>query len=100
MRKCLFRIGVFVLAVVFALTLIVPSACKKGIKSSELSHSSPSADHIQRVQRWFYENWQKPASANASSSRVSPWLHDTNFIINNYANIVLDWRFARVINQG
>jgi hypothetical protein len=97
MRKDICQGGIRIFVILALLALIVPVSCKKGIKSDTQSTTRPNTEHIERVKKWYDENWR---NSPGSSSRVSPWLHDTNFIVNNYANLVLDWRFARVINQG
>jgi len=89
---CAFRSKFIVL-----LALIISTGCRKNIKSTDVEQASYETQHIERVKKWFYDVWQNPAAG--VSSRISPWLHDTSFIINNYANLVLDWRYARVINQ-
>lgn len=97
MKKQLHSGSVYMLTILILAALILAVSCKKNSRSNETSQVNYNGKHIERVKKWFYGVWQNPTS---TSSRVSPWLHDTSFIINNYANITLDWRFARVINHG
>lgn len=97
MKKQFYSGSVYVLTILMLSILIVPVSCRKNSKSTEIGQISYDSNHMERVKKWFQEVWQNPISG---SSRVSPWLHDTSFIINNYTNIVLDWRFARVITHG
>jgi hypothetical protein len=96
MKKQFYLVG---LSILIILTIsIVPVSCKKTIKPTEIEPISYDAKHVERVKKWFQEIWQN--SIASTTSRVSPWLHDTSFIINNYSNIILDWRYARIINYG
>jgi hypothetical protein len=95
MKKQFYLVSLSILTI---LTISITVGCKKTIKSTEIEQSSYNTKHIERSKKWFQENWQN--SNNSTTSRVSPWLHDTSFIINNYSNIILDWRYARVVNYG
>ena len=97
MKKQFYSGRVYVFTILILSVLTVPVSCKKNIKSAETGQIHYDTKNMERVKKWFHEVWQNPTN---SSSRVSPWLHDTSFIINNYANITLDWRFARVIGKG
>lgn len=97
MSKLRYYGGVAILIVFTVLAFLVPVGCKKSIKSEPEAIAQSNSEHIKRVKKWYSEEWRNQVSGSA---RVSPWLHDTSFIINNYSNLVLDWQVTRVIQQG
>ena len=97
MRKLLCSMGMLMSILILSLTLFAPTACRKSSRSSDYSRSGPQPAHVAHVKKWFDENWR---NTSLGSSRVSAWDHDTSFIINNYANLVPDWRFTKVVHQG
>ena len=88
MKKQFYSGGMYILTILILSVLFVLVGCRKNIRSTETGQVIHDAKHLERVKKWFKEAWQEPTG---TSARVSPWLHDTSFIINNYANIILDW---------
>lgn len=97
MRKLIYQGAAGILVILAFLAFLVPASCRKAVKPETQAITQSTSEHIERVKKWYNDVWQNSAT---SSFRISPWLHDTSFILNNYANLVLDWRFTRVTQQG
>lgn len=96
MKKQFYSGGICILTILILSISLVPVSCRKDFNLTETRQVNNASEYIERAKKWYNESWRNPTAY----SRLSPWLHDTSFIINNYANLILDWRFARVVNQG
>jgi hypothetical protein len=98
MKKHIYRGGISILLITVILFSLLPVSCRRSMTPAEQQPTTKDAETIQRAKQWYNDVWKH--SPTTSASRVSPYLHDSSYIVNNYANLVLDWRFARVIQQG